>query len=117
MQLTIQLSDTPKPKPDENQLGFGTHFSDHLFQMDYSPDLGWHAPRIEPYAPFSLDPATMVLHYGQGIFEGLKAYRSISGDIQLFRPRDNFKRLNYSARKLCIPEVDVDDVMSAMKEL
>jgi branched-chain amino acid aminotransferase len=117
MQLTIQLSDTPKPKPDENQLGFGTHFSDHMFQMDYSPDLGWHAPRIEPYAPFSLDPATMVLHYGQGIFEGLKAYRSISGDIQLFRPRDNFKRLNYSARKLCIPEVDVDDVMSAMKEL
>jgi branched-chain amino acid aminotransferase len=117
MQLTIQMSDTPKPKPDENQLGFGTHFSDHMFQMDYSPDLGWHAPRIEPYAPFSLDPATMVLHYGQGIFEGLKAYRSISGEIQLFRPRDNFKRLNYSARKLCIPEVDVDDVMSAMKEL
>lgn len=117
MQLTTHLSDTTKPKPDEHQLGFGTHFSDHMFQMDYSPDLGWHEPRITPYAPFSLDPATMVLHYGQGIFEGLKAYRSITGNIQLFRPRDNFKRLNYSARKLCIPEIDVDDVMSAMKEL
>jgi branched-chain amino acid aminotransferase len=117
MQLTIQLSDTPKSKPDDNQLGFGTHFSDHMFQMDYSPDMGWHNPRIGPYAPFSLDPATMVLHYGQGIFEGLKAYRSSSGDIQLFRPRDNFKRFNHSARKLCIPEVDIDDVMSAMKEL
>jgi branched-chain amino acid aminotransferase len=117
MQLTIELSDTPKSKPDENQLGFGTHFSDHMFWMDYSPDLGWHKPRIGPYAPFSLDPATMVLHYGQGIFEGLKAYRSITGDIQLFRPRDNFRRFNYSARKLCIPEIDIDDVMSAMKEL
>lgn len=117
MQLAIQLSDKLKPKPDENQLGFGTHFSDHMLQMDYVPDLGWHEPRIEPYAPFSLDPATMVLHYGQGIFEGLKAYRSITGDIQLFRPRDNFKRLNHSARKLCIPEIDVDNVMSAMKEL
>jgi branched-chain amino acid aminotransferase len=117
MQLTIHLSDNLKPKPDENQLGFGTHFSDHMFQMDYSQDLGWHEPRIEPYAAFSLDPATTVLHYGQGIFEGLKAYRSINGDIQLFRPRDNFKRLNHSARKLCIPEVDIDDVMSAMKEL
>ncbi len=117
MQLAIQLIDHPKPKPDENQLGFGIHFSDHMFQMDYSPDLGWHQARIEPYAPFSLDPATMVLHYGQGIFEGLKAYRTITGDIQLFRPRDNFNRLNHSARKLCIPEVDIDDVMSGLKEL
>lgn len=117
MQLAIQLSDQLKTKPDENQLVFGIHFSDHMFQMDYSPDLGWHQPRIEPYAPFCLDPATMVLHYGQGIFEGLKAYRSTAGDIQLFRPRDNFKRLNHSARKLCIPEVDVDVVMSALKEL
>ncbi len=117
MQLAIQLSSQAKPKPDEHQLGFGIHFSDHMFQMDYSPDLGWHQPRIEPYAPFSLDPATMVLHYGQGIFEGLKAYHSITGDIQLFRPRDNFRRLNYSARKLCIPEIDIEDVMSALKEL
>jgi branched-chain amino acid aminotransferase len=117
MPFAIQLSDTLKPKPDDNQLGFGIHFSDHMFQMDYSPDQGWHKPRIEPYAPFSLDPATMVLHYGQGVFEGLKAYRSITGDIQLFRPWDNFKRLNHSARKLCIPEVDVNDVMAAVKEL
>ena len=117
MQIAIRLSDQPKPKPDEDKLSFGLHFSDHMFQMEYKPDLGWHEPRIEPYAPFSLDPATMVLHYGQGIFEGLKAYRTGAGDIQLFRPRDNFKRLNHSARKLCIPEIDVDFVMSALKEL
>ncbi len=117
MQVEIQLHDQPKQKPDENNLGFGLHYSDHMFQMDYAPDLGWHKPRIEPYAPFVLDPATMVLHYGQGIFEGLKAYRTDSGKIQLFRPRDNFNRLNYSARKLCIPEIDVDFVLKALKEL
>lgn len=117
MQIAIQLSDHPKPKPDESNLGFGTFFSDHMFVMDYAPDQGWHQPRIEPYGPFMMDPATMVLHYGQGIFEGLKAYRNKSGDILLFRPRDNFKRMNYSARKLCMPEFDIDFVLQALKEL
>jgi branched-chain amino acid aminotransferase len=117
MKVTITRTDQPKPKPDEGRLGFGVHFSDHMFQMQYTPDLGWHKPRIEPYAPLQLDPATMVLHYGQGIFEGLKAYRTADGAIQMFRPRDNFHRLNHSARKLCIPEVDIEFVMSALKEL
>lgn len=117
MQVTITRTDRPKSKPDEDRLGFGVHFSDHMFQMQYTPDLGWHQPRIEPYAPFQLDPATMVLHYGQGIFEGLKAYRTADDAIQLFRPRDNFDRLNHSARKLCIPEIDIDFIMSALKEL
>jgi branched-chain amino acid aminotransferase len=117
MKLEIITSQNPKPKPDETKLGFGTRFSDHMFNMDYTPDLKWHNPRIEPYGPFTMDPATMVLHYGQGIFEGMKAYRTESGSIQLFRPRDNFKRLNYSARKLCIPEIDIEFVLGALKEL
>ena len=117
MELTIQKCTGPKPKPDQTKLGFGTHFTDHMLNMDYTPDLGWHNTRIEPYAPFALNPATMVLHYGQGIFEGMKAYRKGNGSVQLFRPKDNFKRLNYSARKLCMPEVDVDHVMEGLKQL
>ena len=117
MQLTVTLNDQLKPKPDENNLGFGTIFTDHMFNMDYSPEKGWHNPRIEPYAPFVLDPATMVLHYGQGIFEGLKAYRTEQDKIQMFRPGENLKRLNYSARKLCIPEIDEAFALDALKEL
>lgn len=117
MDITIKTTDHPKPKPDENKLGFGTHFTDYMFNMDYTSDLGWHNPRVEPYAPFVLDPATMVLHYGQGIFEGMKAYRTDNGDIQLFRPKNNFKRFNYSARHLCMPEIDVDIALKALKEL
>ncbi len=117
MELTIQKCNTLKTKPDQTKLGFGTHFTDHMLNMDYSPDRGWHNPRIEPYAPFVMDPATMVLHYGQGIFEGLKAYRRADGKIQLFRARDNFKRLNNSARKLCMPGIDVAFAMKILKQL
>ncbi len=117
MQLTVKKADHLKPKPDDNKLGFGTIFTDHMFNMDYAPDKGWHNPRIEPYGPIVMDPATMVLHYGQGVFEGLKAYRTDAGGVQLFRPRDNIKRLNRSARRLCIPEVDEDFLLSALKQL
>lgn len=98
-------------------MGFGTSFTDYMFNMDYNPKLGWHNPRIEPYAPFVLDPSTMVLHYGQGVFEGLKAYRTADGHIQLFRPQENFKRLNYSNHKLSIPPVDEAFILEALKEL
>lgn len=117
MQLTITRNNQLKPKPESDKLGFGTLFTDHMFNMDYSLDKGWHNPRIEPYASFVMDPSTMVFHYGQGIFEGLKAYRTAEGRIQLFRPRDNFKRFNYSARKLCIPEIDETFALRALKEL
>jgi branched-chain amino acid aminotransferase len=117
MQVTTQKAVQFKSKPDQKKLGFGIHFSDHMFNMDFHPDKGWHSPRIEPYAPIVMDPATMVLHYGQGIFEGLKAYRTAAGKIQLFRPRENFKRLNYSARKLCIPQIDEAFALKALKEL
>ncbi|UCF90934.1 MAG: branched-chain amino acid aminotransferase [Desulfobacterales bacterium] len=117
MQLTITRTETLKPKPDDSNLGFGTIFTDHMFNLDYAPDKGWYDPRIEPYAPLAMDPATMVLHYGQGVFEGLKAYRTASGRIQLFRPRDNFQRLNRSCRILCMPEADEDFALRALKEL
>ena len=117
MQLTVKKADQLKPKPDDSKLGFGSIFTDHMFNMDYNPQDGWHNPRIEPYASIDMDPATMVLHYGQGVFEGLKAFRTDSGDIQLFRPGDNFKRMNNSARLLCIPEIDETFALDALKQL
>lgn len=117
MQLVIKKTDRLKKKPADSELTFGAEFTDHMFNMDYSPEKGWHHPRIEPYAPLQLDPATMVLHYGQTVFEGLKAYRTASGSIQLFRPSDNFKRLNRSCRALCIPQFEEAFVFEAMKKL
>ena len=117
MELTITRAEQLKSPPDDSDLSFGTIFTDHMFNMDFEPDRGWHNPRIEPYSPFEMDPATMILHYGQGIFEGLKAYRNKSGGIQLFRPKENFKRINRSARALCIPEIDEEFGVDALKQL
>ncbi len=117
MQLTINIADQLKPRPDETNLGFGNIFTDHMFNMDYDPEKGWHNPRIEPYGPIEMDPATMVLHYGQEVFEGLKAFRRQDGAVQLFRPKDNLKRLNRSCKKLCIPPVDLDFTLQALKKL
>ncbi len=117
MQLAIKKAEQLKPHPADSELTFGTVFTDHMFNMDYSPDKGWHKPRIEPYGAIAMDPATMVLHYGQEVFEGLKAYRTPAGAIQLFRPKDNFRRLNLSCRKLCIPEVDANFALTSLKEL
>ena len=118
MQLTTTRVDVLKPKPvDDNNLGFGTIFTDHMFNMDYLAGKGWYNPRIEPYQSLVLDPATTILHYSQEVFEGLKAYRSASGDVRLFRPKDNLKRMNRSCRRMCIPEIDEDFVLGAMKEL
>ncbi len=117
MELMIKRSKELKTKPDVGNLGFGTIFTDHMLNMDYSPDEGWQAPRIEPYGSIEMDPATMFLHYGQGVFEGLKAYRTESGRIQLFRPQENFKRLNRSCRRLCIPEIDEDFALESLKQL
>ncbi len=117
MQVTVTQSQTRKPKPDETNLGFGTIFTDHMFNMDYSVEKGWHNPRIEPYGPMALDPSTMVLHYGQAVFEGLKAYRTDPGGIQLFRPLDNFKRLNRSSKMLCIAGHDAAFALDALKQL
>lgn len=105
----------PKSKPeDESQLGFGRTFTDHMFTMDYLRGEGWINPRIVPYGPLLLEPSTMVLHYGQGTFEGLKAYRRADGGINLFRPRDNFARINISNRRMGIPELDGDFCLEAL---
>ncbi len=117
MDLSITRSENLKPKPDDAKLGFGTLFTDHMFNMDYSLEGGWQAARIEPYGSIEMDPATMFLHYGQGVFEGLKAYRTDSGQIQLFRPQENIKRLNRSCRRMCIPEIDEDFALESLKQL
>ncbi len=106
-----------KAKPDENSLGFGVHMADHMFVMRYDEGRGWHDAAIKPYESFSLDPAAMVLHYGQAIFEGLKAYRGADDSIYLFRPTDNLKRMNVSAARMCMPEIPIDTVYSGMKQL
>ncbi len=120
MEITITKADPGqlKKRPEDlSQLGFGEIFSDHMFLMDYDKNKGWFNPRITPYAPISLDPAAMGIHYGQEIFEGLKAYRDKQGGICLFRPRDNFERFNRSARRMCMPEMDIDAILAAMKKL
>jgi branched-chain amino acid aminotransferase len=107
-----------KTKPvDESKLGFGDLFTDHMFLMDYEKGKGWMNARVEPYHSLSLDPAAMVLHYGQEVFEGLKAYRGRDGSLYLFRPRDNFVRMNRSALRVCMPEVDPDFGVEALRKL
>ena len=116
MNLTITQTTSPKKIP-ETITSFGEIFTDHMFIMDYEEGSGWKNHRIVPYEKLSLDPATAVLHYGQGIFEGLKAYKDTEGIIRLFRPEMNLKRFNRSAKRLAMPEVDEDDVLEALETL
>jgi branched-chain amino acid aminotransferase len=107
-----------KPKPeDESKLGFGQIFTDHFFIVEYDNNEGWHNASIEPLRPLSLDPAAMCLHYGQEIFEGMKAYRGENGSVYLFRPEENMNRMNLSAERLCMPPIDIDLFMEALKKL
>ncbi|MCL2086094.1 MAG: branched-chain amino acid aminotransferase [Oscillospiraceae bacterium] len=118
MNLKITKTTNPKPLPvDESKLGFGQVFSDHMFIMPYSPEKGWHEPEIKPFGEISLSPSAMVFHYGQEIFEGMKAYRTANGDIQLFRPERNFARLNISAKRMVIPEINEQEALYALNEL
>ncbi|GAB3061287.1 branched-chain amino acid aminotransferase [Virgibacillus ainsalahensis] len=106
-----------KDKPNTDQLEFGTIFTDHMFVMDFSTPLGWHDARIVPYQPLTIDPSAMTFHYGQSVFEGMKAYYTKDGDIQLFRPEKNLKRMNHSNDRLCIPPIDEEFVLQAIKQL
>ena len=117
MEIKIIKTQTPKAKPDEANLGFGKIFTDHMFIMEYDTGMGWHDARIVPYGDIALSPAAMVFHYGQEIFEGMKAYRTPDGEIQFFRPEENFKRLNQSAERLVIPELPVEDALQALHAL
>lgn len=115
--IQMELSSIRKEKPKPDQLQFGKEFTDHMFIMDYSETSGWHDARIVPYQPLSIDPSSMVFHYGQSVFEGLKAYRSPNGEAQLFRPQKNLSRINRSNDRLCIPPIDEEFALDAIKQL
>jgi len=118
IKITLIENDKKKQrKYKESQLGFGKYFSDHMFIMEYDETRGWHNARIIPYQPLVLDPAALTFHYGQTIFEGLKAYHGKDNGIYLFRPKDNIKRMNNSAKRLCMPKVDEDFVVNVIKKL
>ncbi len=114
MEIKITKTTTPKEKPDSSILGFGKYFTDHMFMMDYSREKGWYNARIVPFENISLHPASTVLHYGSEIFEGLKAYRRADGEVQLFRPIENIRRMNCSADRLCLPQIPEEDAMQAL---
>lgn len=115
--FSVELTKNPKQKPDPDSLRFGTVFTDHMFVMDYDPENGWHDGKIVPYGPLALDPATVVFHYGQEMFEGLKAYKTKEGKVQLFRPDMNAKRTNNTNKRMCIPQIDEQMYIDAIKEL
>lgn len=118
LQIDLFRTSSPRQKPtDETRLGFGKFFTDHMFCVEYTEGIGWHDARIEPYGPLSIDPASPVLHYGQEIFEGLKAYRRADGGIQMFRPMENALRMNRSAERLCMPTLDPLFQLKAMQML
>ena len=114
MDVKIIKTNNPKPLVEESKLGFGSVFTDHMFICDYDSEKGWHDARIVPFENISIHPAATVLHYGAEIFEGLKAYRTKSGSVQLFRPIENIRRLNRSAERLCLPPLDENDALDAL---
>ena len=116
MEIKIIETENPKIMPPENELGFGTFFSDHMFVMDYEAGRGWYDARIVPFANISLHPASTVLHYGAEIFEGLKAYRADDNSVRLFRPLENVKRMNTSAERMCLPTIDEDVFMDILEQ-
>ncbi|WP_010532003.1 branched-chain amino acid aminotransferase [Lentibacillus jeotgali] len=115
--IRTEICSSGKEKPKSDQLEFGTIFTDHMFMMDYTADKGWHDPRIVPYEPLNIEPSAMVFHYGQSVFEGMKAYLTSDGDAQLFRPQRNFSRMNHSNSRLCIPPIDEAFALKALKQL
>ncbi|PUA37634.1 branched chain amino acid aminotransferase [Paenibacillus elgii] len=117
LNIEVELTKAPKQKPDVSRVGFGTVFTDHMFMLDYEEGRGWHSPRVVPYQSISMDPAAKVFHYGQTVFEGLKAYRTADGRILVFRPDQNFKRLNHSNERMSIPHLDVELALEGLKKL
>ena len=117
MEIKIERAQTLKEKPDQNNLGFGNYFTDHMFMMDYTEGKGWHDARIVPYGPIAMDPATMVLHYAQETFEGLKAYRDPQGNITLFRPEMNARRMINSNKRICMAELPEEMFVEAVEAI
>src|SRR5690348_15226435 len=121
LEITTTLSDSSRSEAEVAGIlanpGFGQHFTDHMFTVEWTPDAGWHDARIEPYGPLSLDPATAVLHYAQETFEGMKAYRHEDGSVWTFRPEANAERMVRSSRRLAFPVLDVPDFVDAVDAL
>ena len=115
-EIKIEKAKTLKQKPDFSKLGFGKYFTDHMFMMEYTEGEGWQNPRIVPFAPIPIHPASTVLHYGAEIFEGMKAYKTADG-YQMFRPLENIKRMNDSAERLCLPTLPEEFTLKALTEL
>jgi len=114
--IKFEKRESLKEKPDTANLGFGQYFTDYMLSVDYDADQGWHDMKIVPYAPFEISPAAQGLHYGQAVFEGLKAYKH-NGEVVLFRPDQNFKRINNSLARLEMPEVDEAALLEGLKQL
>ena len=116
LDIKITKTTAPKKKPEPGKpLGFGKIFTDHMFMMNYTEGKGWHDPRIVPFQNISLSPAAMVYHYGQEMFEGLKAYKGDNGEVYLFRPEKNAERAQKTNDRLCIPQIPVEDFVQACK--
>lgn len=117
LEIAVERTKNPKPRPDNANYGFGKYFTDHMFITEYSEVLGWHAPRVVPYQSLRLDPGASVLHYGQAIFEGLKVFRGVDERVRLFRPEMNWKRMQVSADRLCMKMVDLPVFIESLSRL
>jgi branched-chain amino acid aminotransferase len=115
IEVAFEKTTTPKTRPHEDTYGFGKYFTDHMFMCDYAEVTGWHSPRIVPYQPIRLDPGASVLHYGQALFEGMKAFRGVDGKIRLFRPEMNWKRLQAGAQRLCMRAPDLELFIASLR--
>ena len=117
IEITLTKAEKVSSLPMDNELGFGKIFTDHMFMMDYMTGKGWHSPRIVPFGDFPANPSMTVFHYGQAIFEGMKAFRSADNRVWVFRPYEYLNRFNRSARYLNIPQMDVEQVHTALLKL
>ncbi len=115
--IRVERTKEPKEKPDENHLGFAKYFTDHMFCADWTEDEGWHDFRVVPHKPILIEPASCVLHYAQMMFEGMKAYRAPDGDVLLFRPDMNEKRMEKTCERMCIPMLPKGLLVEAIRSL
>lgn len=117
MNFPVERNMNPKPHPPADELKFGTTFTDHMFMMEYDSDKGWHNGRIIPYGSLSIEPAAVVFHYAQEMFEGLKSYKAKDGRVLLFRPEMNSKRTDRTLERLCIPPLPQGLMVEAIKQI
>ncbi|XP_064603025.1 branched-chain-amino-acid aminotransferase, cytosolic-like isoform X1 [Liolophura sinensis] len=115
--LQVTLTSNPQPKPDSNKLVFGHHFTDHMLEIEWQKDKGWGRPVISPVHDLQLHPASKVLHYATELFEGMKAYRCVDNKVRLFRPMENMRRMQGTAKRTCLPAFDEEEMLKCLKKL